>query len=119
MPDIECIREAITAYPGVKVGFTIYRLTYSDDASWARYMEYLNTRVRLNLEEQGDGDVFSHIDCDVQKDPELQDADEETHPDWRHGGPRFEACVAVAQDDVDTVLAGQGPEVFHIDDTGG
>lgn len=78
MPDIDCIREAIAAYPGVKVGFTIYRLTYSDDASWRRYMHHLNTRVRLNLEEQGDDDIFPHIDWDVQEDSELQDADEET-----------------------------------------
>ncbi|KAJ8109800.1 hypothetical protein OPT61_g7196 [Boeremia exigua] len=129
MPDIDCIREAIAAYPEVKVGFTIYRLTYADDASWARYMEHLNTRVRLNLEEQGDGDVFPHIDWDIQEDPDLQDADEETvrerfnsyvahHPDRRFGGPRFEACVAVAHDDVNAVLDGPRPEVLSVDDTG-
>lgn len=40
------------------------------------------------------------------------------HPDRRFGGPRFEACVAVSQDDVDAVLNGPGPEVSSIDDTG-
>lgn len=42
----------------------------------------------------------------------------EQHPDLKFGGPRFEACVAVTQDDVDAVLNGPGPEVFNIDDTG-
>lgn len=41
------------------------------------------------------------------------------HPDHaRIGGPRFEACVAVRQKDVDEVLSGPGPEVWTIDDTG-
>lgn len=40
------------------------------------------------------------------------------HPDLRFGGPRFDACIAVTQDDVDAVLNGPGPEVFTIDDTG-
>jgi hypothetical protein len=39
-------------------------------------MHYLNTRVRLNFEEQGNDDVFPHIDWDVQEDPELEDVDE-------------------------------------------
>lgn len=78
MPDIDCIRDFIALYPGVKVGFTIYRLTYNDDEAWARYMDHVNTRIRLNLEEQGDGDVYDHIDWDVQEDPALEDADEET-----------------------------------------
>jgi hypothetical protein len=76
MPDIDCIHEHIAIYPGVKVCFAIYRLTYSDDARWARFMHYLNTRVRLNFEEQGNDDVFPHIDWDVQEDPELEDVDE-------------------------------------------
>ncbi|KAJ4348949.1 hypothetical protein N0V95_005035 [Ascochyta clinopodiicola] len=78
MPDMDCIREHIALYPGVKFGFTIYRLTYSSNAQWARFMDHLNTRVRLNLEEEGNGDVFLYIDWDVQEDPGLDDADEET-----------------------------------------
>jgi hypothetical protein len=41
------------------------------------------------------------------------------HPDTaRFGGPRFEACVAVRQEDVDEVLNGPGPEVWTMEDTG-
>jgi hypothetical protein len=78
MPNIDSIRHYISTYPGVKVGFTIYRLTYSDDDSWTRYMHHLNERMRLNLSEDGDDDIFPHIDWDVQEDPSLQDADDET-----------------------------------------
>jgi hypothetical protein len=78
MPDIDCIREQLSLYPGSKLGFVIYRLTYSDDAQWARFMSHLNTRIRLELEEDGNGDLFSHIDWDVQEDPELDDALYET-----------------------------------------
>jgi hypothetical protein len=41
-------------------------------------MHHLNERVRLNLSEDGDADIFPHIDWDVQEDPSLQDADDET-----------------------------------------
>jgi hypothetical protein len=41
-------------------------------------MHHLNERVRLSLEEDGDGDNFPHIDWDVQEDPELRGADDET-----------------------------------------
>jgi hypothetical protein len=78
MPDIDCIREQLSMYPGSKLGFVIYRLTYSDDAQWARFMSHLNTRIRLDLEEEGNGDLFSHIDWDVQEDSELDGAFDET-----------------------------------------
>jgi hypothetical protein len=78
MPDIDCIREQLSLYPGSKLGFVIYRLAYSDDAQWARFMSHLNTRIRLDLEEEGNGDLFSHIDWDLQEDPELDDALYET-----------------------------------------
>ncbi|KAG9197878.1 hypothetical protein G6514_000770 [Epicoccum nigrum] len=131
MPDTNSIRHYISTYPSVQVGFTIYRLTYSDNGSWTRYMHHLNERVRLNLEEDGDGDNFPYIHWDVQEDPELKGAEDETvrdgrfktyvaqHPDHaRFGGLRFEACVAVRREDVDEVLSGLGPEVWAIDDTG-
>lgn len=78
MPDIDPIRRQLKNHPGIKSGFVVYRLAYSDDARWARFMHHLNTRVRLDLEEDGDGDVFASVDWDVQEDPVLQDADEET-----------------------------------------
>jgi len=78
MPDPDCIsiREQLAHFPGSKLGFVVYRLTYADDARWAQFMNYLNTRIRLGLEEDGDGDLFQYIDWDVQEDPALEDADE-------------------------------------------
>jgi hypothetical protein len=40
-------------------------------------MDHVNARVRIDLENDGDGDVFEYVDWDVQEDPVLQDADEE------------------------------------------
>jgi hypothetical protein len=77
MPDDDCvrIREQLSLHPGSILGFIIYRLTYSDDAQWARFIDHLNTRTRLGLEAYGEGDLFAHIDWSVQSDPKLQDAD--------------------------------------------
>ena len=78
MPDIDSIRRQLKNHPEIKLGFVVYRPTYSDDSRWARSMDHLNTRVRITLENAGDGDVFTHVDWNVQEDPALQDADEET-----------------------------------------
>lgn len=77
MPDIDPIRRQLKNHPGTKLGFVVYRLAYSDDARWARFMHHLNTRVRLDLENDGDGDVFANVDWDVQEDLALEGADEE------------------------------------------
>jgi hypothetical protein len=79
MPDPDCtnIRRQLQLYPGSKLGFVLYRLTYTDDAQWEKFMYYLNTRIRLGLEEDGEGDLFQHVDWNVQEDPELQDADDD------------------------------------------
>jgi hypothetical protein len=71
MPDIDCIHEQLSIYPGSKLGFLIYQLTHSDNVKWARFMSNLNTRVWLGLEEDGDGDLFAHVDWTVQEDPKL------------------------------------------------
>jgi hypothetical protein len=68
MPDIDPIRRQLKNHPGIRLGFVVYRLTYSDDSRWAQFMDHLNTRVRIDLENDGDGDVFTHIDWDVQED---------------------------------------------------
>jgi hypothetical protein len=77
MPDQDCvcIREQLLRYPNNKLGFVIYRLTYKDDAQWERFMDHVNGCTRHGLEGSGDGDLFSHIDWNVQEDPELEDAD--------------------------------------------
>lgn len=53
-------------------------------------MEYLNTRILLDLEETGDGDLFQHINWDVQEDPELEEAEE---PEVRRYGPRINTVL--------------------------
>ena len=74
MPDIDCIRDQLSLYPGSKLGFVIYRLTYSDDEQWDQFMVHLNTRIRTNLESDGDGDLFQSIDWAVQEDPAQDEA---------------------------------------------
>ena len=76
MPDQDCdvIRDELAAYPNNKLGFVIYRLTYKDDAEWARFMEYLNKCTRQGLENDDEGALFKHIDWSVQEDPTLEGA---------------------------------------------
>ncbi|PSN73377.1 hypothetical protein BS50DRAFT_568922 [Corynespora cassiicola Philippines] len=117
------IREELARDPDCKLGFVIYRLTYTDDAQWARFMDHLNTRVRLHLESIGDGDIFPHIDWDVQEDPVLFAEPEDRvirehfkeyirQADRDNGSPRYMACVNVMQTHVESVLEGPGPEKF-------
>jgi hypothetical protein len=73
MPDIDCIREQLSLYPGSKLGFVIYRLTYSNDEQWNLFMTHFNIRVRTDLESDGDGDLFQFIDWAVQEDPALNE----------------------------------------------
>lgn len=40
-------------------------------------MHYLNTRIRLGFEEDGEEALFQHVDWSVQEGPELQNADED------------------------------------------
>lgn len=47
-------------------------------------MEYLSPRILSDLEETGDGDLFQHINWDVQEDPELEEVEE---PEVRRYGP--------------------------------
>lgn len=78
MPDIDSIRHYLASYPGATVGFTIYRLTYTNDEAWERYMHHLNERVQLSLGEEGDGGIFASIEWDVQEDVLLKGSDDET-----------------------------------------
>jgi hypothetical protein len=52
-----------------KFGFIVYRCTYGDDEKWARFMTYLTKSTQMRLEEEGLGDVFEHLDWNVQEDP--------------------------------------------------
>ena len=48
----------------------IYRCTYDDEEKWQRFMDHLNTRVRLDLQDEGAEDLFDRIDWAIQEDEE-------------------------------------------------
>jgi hypothetical protein len=73
MDDLEHVREVLQRNADLRWGFVVYRCTYDNDAEWLRFMEHLNTRVRLNLEEDGAGELFDRIDWAVQEDRETMD----------------------------------------------
>lgn len=67
-------RRLLEANPAAKWGFVIYRCTYANDEDWKRFMDYLNTRTRLNLVREGDEDLFERIDWQIQDDREKFEA---------------------------------------------
>ncbi|KAI8939243.1 hypothetical protein NX059_005069 [Plenodomus lindquistii] len=73
MNDPEHVREVLQRNPSLKWGFVIYRCTYEDDEQWNRFMHHLNTRVRLNLEDDGAEELFERIDWDVQENRKVLD----------------------------------------------
>ena len=74
MDDMERTRDYLAKEPEAKWGFVIYRTTYQDDDQWNRFMEHINTRVRLELEQGRDAELFTRIDWCVQEDPALEGA---------------------------------------------
>jgi hypothetical protein len=71
--DMARTRRLLEQDPAAKWGFVVYRCTYERDDEWMRFLRYLNTRTRLRLEDQGDGDLFERIDWQVQEDRERFD----------------------------------------------
>lgn len=70
---LEELVERVRNNPDAKWGFVIYRCTYRDDAAWEQFMQRLKLQARLNLEADGAGDIFAHIDWNVQEDPAMLD----------------------------------------------
>lgn len=71
MDDLKYVREVLERDESLRWGFVIYRCgAYDDDGKWQRFMNHLNTRVRLNLQEGGAEDLFDRIDWAVQEDEE-------------------------------------------------
>ena len=68
MDDLKNVREVLQRNPALRWGFVIYCCTYDDEEKWVRFMNHLNTRVRLNLVEDGSGYLFDRIDWAVQED---------------------------------------------------
>jgi len=52
----------------------MYRTTYQDDDQWTRFIDHINTRVKLQLEAEGDAELFPRIDWCVQEDATLDGA---------------------------------------------
>lgn len=73
MGDLTRIREVLEQNADLRWGFVIYRCTYDDNEKWARFIEFLNTRVRLNLQDEGGENLFERIDWAVQEDRESLD----------------------------------------------
>jgi hypothetical protein len=74
MAGMQDTRRFLSEHPEAKWGFVIYRATYQDDGEWKRFMDHINTRIRLELEEDGDTELFSRIDWCVQEDATLDGA---------------------------------------------
>ena len=73
MSDLDLTRDILERNPGLKWGFVIYRCTYESDSDWSRFMDLLNTRVRLNLEEEGGLDLLDRLDWCVQDNRDVLD----------------------------------------------
>ena len=73
MDDLAQTRSILKRSPGLKWGFVIYRCTYESYSDWARFMDLLNTRVRLNLEGESSLDLFDRLDWCVQDDRDVLD----------------------------------------------
>jgi hypothetical protein len=73
MDDLVHLRNILKRNPDLRWGFVIYRCTYESDSDWAHFMDLLNTRVRLNLEEEGGLDLLDRLDWCVQDDRDVLD----------------------------------------------
>ncbi|KAL5378856.1 hypothetical protein DPSP01_008895 [Paraphaeosphaeria sporulosa] len=121
MSDLDCeiIREQLAVYPDNKFGFVVYRLAYRDDSEWARFMDWLNRRVRQVLKNEGEDDLFTHIDWTVQEDTQLEGAttsqvrscfqqwmqqNSSTRKAKYEPDPRRRACRVVNQRHIDRAL---------------
>jgi hypothetical protein len=57
-----------------KLGFSVYRCTYSSDSEWKRFMAYLDTTVRAALAREELDDLCDRLDWAVQEDEDLNKA---------------------------------------------
>jgi hypothetical protein len=68
------IRTFLERNPAAKLGFVVYRCTYTSDADWDRFMNFLNTQTKTSLENAEMGDLFPRVDWNVQQDASLDGA---------------------------------------------
>ncbi|KAF2448770.1 hypothetical protein P171DRAFT_428788 [Karstenula rhodostoma CBS 690.94] len=93
---------------GRKWGYVIFRCTYGDDASWDRFMAYLQAKVRDALETEGADDMYEQLDWKVQEDMSLWDASPETVK------TRFQEWLKEHEDD-DSVVGTRSHACIMID----
>ncbi|KAF1968156.1 hypothetical protein BU23DRAFT_656928 [Bimuria novae-zelandiae CBS 107.79] len=95
-------------------------------------MEHWKRRTWLNLVDEGATELYAHIDWSVHEDAgTLKNTTEDKvrrrfiqwtkdhieEEDWL-GTPRFQACVSITQDSIQSVLEGPPAEKFDADGEG-
>lgn len=70
-------RSSETARPAPEeaYGFVVYRTDYTSDATWTRFMSFLNAQARSTLLSSSYRSLLDNLDWNVQQGPELHDAD--------------------------------------------
>ncbi|CAI6294028.1 unnamed protein product [Periconia digitata] len=98
---------------GGKWGFVIFRCAYGDDASWKRFLGYLQAKYRYALALEGADRLYEQLDWTIQEDSALDGADAEVvkviFQEWleQHkddesvGHTRARACIMIDQDVLD------------------
>ncbi|KAL9623269.1 MAG: hypothetical protein Q9160_002376 [Pyrenula sp. 1 TL-2023] len=118
--DSQHVRDLLSYRRQNKWGFIIYRCTYKNDAQWARFMELLNEWTRQNLEYDKALDLMDSLDWNIREDPKLDGTSKreirrifnewlDQYADYRDTSPRYEQCIMVDQECVESVLDGAQP----------
>jgi hypothetical protein len=55
--DCETVRTIVSIDPALKWGFVVFRCTYGEDEAWKKFMDHLNTHVRLKFIKDGCEDM--------------------------------------------------------------
>lgn len=72
MSALNRIRSMLQNNPEAKYGFVVYRCTYSNNAKWERFMQYLTAQAKSALEVEDATDLFEKLDWNVQEDSGLE-----------------------------------------------
>jgi hypothetical protein len=74
----ERIRVRLAWNPDSKLGFIVYRCTYTSDDDWRRFMEFLDKTVHQSLVGAELEDVLDRLEWNVQEDVSLEEASFDT-----------------------------------------
>ncbi|OSS52587.1 hypothetical protein B5807_02545 [Epicoccum nigrum] len=112
----ERIRVRLAWNPDSKLGFIVYRCTYTSDDDWRRFMEFLDKTVHQSLVDAELGDVLDRLEWNVQEDVSLEEASFDTvrrkFQEWNKSGAepnnlefsRRHACIMVNKSILDRTL---------------